>query len=142
MPRVFAVEATIDRPADAVWQAVTDWSNAHRWMAGVDWLKAEGEAAVGTRITFRARDHDRASTITAWQPGRSFVLRSEQGGVTADYEYAIEAVNASTTRATLTADCHMRGLPWRLLAPLIRMAIRKTDSGQLAALKQLLETGS
>ena len=35
----------------------------------------------------------------------------------------------------------MRG-PWRFLAPLIRMAIRKADSGQLEALKQLLETGS
>ena len=30
--------------------------------------------------------------------------------------------------------------PWRFLAPLIRMAIRKADSGQLAALKQLLES--
>ena len=141
MPRVFAVEATIAKPADQVWAALTDWSSAHRWMAGVDWLKAEGEPAVGTRITFRARDHDRTSTIASWQPGRSFVLRSEHGGVTADYEYAIEAVNESTTRATLTADCRMGG-PWRFLAPLIRMAIRKADSGQLAALKQLLEADS
>ena len=139
MPRVFAVEATIARPADEVWQALTDWSSAHRWMAGVDWLKAEGEAAVGTRITFRSRGQDRTSTIAAWQPGRSFVLRSEHGGVTADYEYAIEASAAESTRVTLTAECRMQG-PWRFLAPLIRMAIRKADSGQLAALKQLLES--
>ena len=141
MPIAFAVEATIAKPADQVWQALTDWSNAHRWMAGVDWLKAEGEAAVGTRITFRARDQDRTSTITSWQPRRSFVLRSEHAGVTADYEYTSEASSADATRVTLTADCHMRG-PWRFLAPLIRMAIRKADSGQLEALKQLLETGS
>ena len=141
MPRAFAVEATIARPADEVWQALTDWGSAHRWMAGVDWLKAEGEAAVGTRITFRARDQDRTSTITSWQPGRSFVLRSAHGGVTADYEYAAEASSAGATRVTLTADCRMQG-PWRFLAPLIRMAIRKADSGQLAALKQLLECDS
>ena len=139
MPRVFAVEATIARPADEVWHALTDWSSAHRWMAGVDWLKADSEAAVGTRITFRSRGQDRTSTIAAWQPGRSFVLRSEHGGVTADYEYAIEASAAESTRVTLTAECRMQG-PWRLLAPLIRMAIRKADSGQLAALKQLLES--
>ena len=141
MPKVFDAEATIAKPADQVWEALTDWRSAHRWMAGVDWLKAEGEPAVGTRITFRARDHDRTSTITSWQPGRSFVLRSEHGGVTADYEYAIEASAADSTRVTLTADCRMQG-PWRLLAPLIRMAIRKADSGQLAALKQLLEADS
>ena len=141
MPIAFAVEAIIAKPEDQVWQALTDWSNAHRWMAGVDWLKAEGESAVGTRITFRARDQDRTSTITTWQPGRSFMLRSEHAGVTADYEYTIGASSAAATRITLTADCRMRG-PWRFLAPLIRMAIRKADSGQLEALKQVLETGS
>ena len=87
MPRAFAAETTIAKPAHDVWQALTDWSNAHRWMAGVDWLKADGETAQGTRITFRARDHDRTSTIIACQPGRSLVLHSEQGGVSADYEY-------------------------------------------------------
>ena len=139
MPRVFAAEATITRPAGEVWQALTDWGNAHRWMAGVDSLQAEGAAAVGTRITFRARGQDRTSTIASWQPGRSFVLRSEHAGVTADYEYAVEASGADSTRVTLTAECRMQG-PWRFLAPLIRMAIRKADSGQLAALKQLLES--
>ena len=141
MPRAFAVEATMARPAGEVWRALTDWGNAHRWMAGVDWLKADGEAAVGTTITFHARGRDRTSTITSWQPGRSFVLRSEHGGVTADYEYAVEASGADTTRVTLTADCRMQG-PWRFLAPLIRMAIRKADGGQLAALKHLLESDS
>ena len=139
MPTAFAVEATIERPAEVVWQALTDWGSAHRWMAGVDWLKAEGEAAVGTRITFRARDQDRTSTIAAWQPGRSFVLRSEHAGVTADYEYTVEPAGAGAARVSLTADCRMQG-PWRFLAPLLRMAIRKADSGQLAALKQLLES--
>jgi uncharacterized protein YndB with AHSA1/START domain len=139
MPRAFTAEATIAKPAHNVWQALTDWSNAHRWMAGVDWLKADGETAQGTRITFRARDHDRTSTITACQPGRSLVLHSEQGGVSADYEYTLEEVGGSTTRVTLTADCHVRSLPCRVLAPLIRMAMRKSDGGQLEALKQLIE---
>ena len=139
MPRAFAAEATIAKPAHDVWQALTDWSNAHRWMAGVDWLKADGETAQGTRITFRARDHDRTSTIIACQPGRSLVLHSEQGGVSADYEYALEEVGGSTTRVTLTADCHMRGPLWRILAPLIRMAMKKSDGGQLEALKQVIE---
>ena len=111
-------------------------------MAGVDWLKvegADGETAQGTDITFHARGHDRTSTITACEPGRSLVLHSEHGGVSADYKYALEALGDSDTRVTLTADCHMRGSPWRILAPLIRMAIRKSDSGQLEALKRFIE---
>ena len=133
------MEATIAKPAHDVWQALTDWSNAHRWMAGVDWLKAEGETARGTRLTFRARDQDRTSTITAFQPERLLVMHSEHGGVSADYEYAVEDLGDGITRIRLTADCHMRGLPWRILAPLIRMAMKKTDAGQLEALKQLIE---
>lgn len=139
MARAFSVETTIAKPAPEVWQALTDWSNAHRWMAGVDWLKADGETAQGTRITFRARDHDRTSTITACEPPRSLVLHSEHGGVSADYEYAVEELGDGVTRVRLTADCRMRGLPWRILAPLIRMAMKKTDAGQLEALKQLIE---
>ena len=139
MARAFAAETTIAKPAQDVWHALTDWGNAHRWMAGVDWLKAEGETVQGTRITFRARDHDRTSTITACQPGRSLVLHSEHGGVNADYEYTIEELGDGTTQVTLTADCHLRGSPWRILAPLIRMAIRKSDSSQLEALKRFIE---
>ena len=56
MPRAFAAETTIAKPAHDVWQALTDWSNAHRWMAGVDWLKADGETAPGDPYYFpRAR---------------------------------------------------------------------------------------
>ena len=139
MARAFTAETTIAKPAPDVWHALTDWSNAHRWMAGVDWLRAEGETAQGTRVTFRARDHDRTSTITACEPERSLVLHSEHGAVSADYEYSLEHLGDSTTRVTLTADCHMRGSPWRILAPLIRMAIRKSDGGQLEALKQFIE---
>ena len=142
MARAFTAETTAAKPAADVWHALTDWGNAHRWMAGVDWLKvegADGETAQGTGITFHARGHDRTSTITACEPGRSLVLHSEHGGVSADYEYALEALDDRTTRITLTVDCHMRGFPWRILAPLIRMAIRKSDGGQLEALKHFIE---
>lgn len=141
MPRAFAVAAIIAKPPHVVWRALTDWSEAHRWMAGVDSLQADGDTAEGTRITFRARGQDRTATVAAYRPGRSLVLRSEHGGVTADYEYALsEGDDAGTTRATLTADCSLRG-PWRALAPLLRLAMKKSDGGQLEALKRLLEDG-
>ena len=140
MSRSFAVQATIAKPAAQVWQVLTDWRTAHRWMAGVDRLEADGETAVGTALSSHARGRERSATIAACRPGRSLVLRSVQGGVTADYEYALEPLNDHTTKVTLVADCQMRG-PWRIMGPLIRMAIRKTDGGQLDALKQVIEAG-
>jgi hypothetical protein len=65
------------------------------------------------------------------EPGRSITLRSQQGGVVADYVYAC-APDGAGTRVSLVADCRMAG-PVRLLGPVIRYAIRRADGDQLAA---------
>ena len=61
------------------------------------------------------------------------LLRSTQGGVSADYEYRLQSV-AAGTQLTLAAQCSFRGL-WKLLAPLISPLMARTDSGQPEALK-------
>jgi hypothetical protein len=71
------------------------------------------------------------------RPGESITLTSVQGGVRADYTYSVEAVGA-TTRATLVADVTTKPL-WRPMAPALRALIRRTDGGQLDALKRLVE---
>ena len=35
MAQAFSVEEVIQRPAPQVWEALTDWPNAHRWMPAV-----------------------------------------------------------------------------------------------------------
>jgi hypothetical protein len=118
-----------------VWAALTDWDDAAGWLK-VDRIVAEGPTAMGTRLVFTARGRDRSSEITELDPGRSITLRSVQGGVTADYRYTVEP-DGDATRLTLVADVATRG-PWRLLAPVIRTAIRRTDAGQLDALAGVL----
>ena len=141
MGRTFAVEETIDRPAGEVWEALTDWSNAHRWMPGVDRMEAQGETAEGTEIRFQARNAERASVIAHCETGRSIVLRSVQGGVTADYTYELHPAGESATRVTLVAECRFRGLLFLLMSPLIRRAIRSADGVQLERLKKVVEAG-
>ena len=141
MARTFAVEETIDRPAAEVWEALTDWSNAHRWMPGVDRMEAQGETAEGTEIRFQARNAERASVIARCETGRSIVLRSVQGGVTADYTYELHPAGDGATRVTLVAECRFRGLLLLLMSPLIRHAIRRADSIQLERLKEVVEAG-
>jgi uncharacterized protein YndB with AHSA1/START domain len=135
MAQAFTVTRELDSPPGTVWEQLTDWDRAAGWL-GVDSVRAEGPTAVGTALVFRARGKDRRSEIVAVDPGRSITLRSRQGGVTADYTYAVEPSGVGS-RATLTADVRTAGL-WALLGPVIRGAIRKEDSGQLEALARTL----
>ena len=50
MTRTLAVEEEIPRPAAEVWEALTDWENAHRWMPGIEGMAADGETAAGTNL--------------------------------------------------------------------------------------------
>jgi uncharacterized protein YndB with AHSA1/START domain len=133
MVQAFTRSRVVDAPADEVWRRLTDWDRAAGWL-GVDAIRADGPTEVGTTLRFTTRGKEHTSRITAVAPGRSITLRSQQGGVTADYTYAV-AADPGGTRVTLTADVGTRGA-WRLAAPMIRAAIRRTDSGQLDALER------
>ena len=141
MSHAFSVEEIIRHPVAHVWTALTDWPNAHRWMPGIDKITADGETAEGTRLTFRARGKERSSTIVRCAAGQSLVLRSVQGGVTADYTYEVRGHDEGSSRVTLTADCQSTGVLWRVMSPLLRIAIRASDGKQLRLLKAMIEEG-
>ena len=131
MTTAFTASATVGQPIGDVWERLVDWDTAHRWMPGVDAVRAPGPLAAGSSVFFTARGKERVATIAALDPGRSITLRSVQGGVTADYTYECVA-DGPGTRVGLVAECSMTG-PVRLFGPVIRYAIRRADSGQLDA---------
>ncbi|MPZ85005.1 MAG: hypothetical protein GEV28_33305 [Actinophytocola sp.] len=137
MTQAFIATQVIDRPAEQVWRVLTDWRRAPDWMSGVDSARAGGGIDVGTTLTFVARKKERTSEVTAVRPGESITLTSVQGGVRADYTYSVEADGAAT-RIVLVADV-TTGAMWRVVAPALRAVIRRTDAGQLDALKRLVE---
>ena len=139
MTRTISVSETIDRPPDEVWAVLTDWPGAVRWMNGIESMSIEGETVEGARVHFFTRGQDRESVIVQCDSGRSVTLRSQQGGVTADYTYSIEPVGESSSQVSLEAECQFSGWQYLLLGPLIRLAIRRTDGGQIAALKRVIE---
>ena len=141
MTRTISIEEEIQRPADEVWEGLTDWENAHRWMPGIEGMAADGDTTAGTKLTFRARGAERSSAIVHYDSGKSIVLRSVQGGVTADYRYEVHDIDGSSTRVTLVADCQVTGFWLRLVSPLLRIAIRLTDGKQLRLLKAMIEGG-
>ena len=139
MTRTLSVEEEIQRPVDEVWNELTNWDNASKWMPGTEGMSADGETATGTKLTFQARGGERSSSIVHCDTGSSIVLRSVQGGVTADYRYEVHDIDGSSTRVTLVADCQVTGLWWRLASPLLRIAIRASDGKQLKLLKATIE---
>jgi uncharacterized protein YndB with AHSA1/START domain len=138
MSRAFTVSEVIDSPTDRVWQVLVDWSLAPSWMPGVDSVTA-GQVATGAVLRFRSRGREQVSKVTAIEPGRRLTLTSERGGVRADYQYSV-AAESGGTRVTLDVDCVTRGA-WKAAGPLLRVVIRRADSGQVSALKRFVETG-
>lgn len=140
MAEGFRATEHIAHSPEAVWACLTDWRRAPEWMNGIEQMQAIGAEPVGegTRLAFRARGAARESTIVAWSPPRRLILRSTQGGITATYAYTLEPEDGGT-RLTLSARCEARGLGWRLASPLIRHLMKRSDSGQVAALKRLVE---
>ncbi len=139
MGRTISVGETINRPPEEVWAVLTDWPGAVRWMNGIESMSIDGETVEGARVQFFTRGQDRESVIARCDPGRSVTLRSRQGGVTADYTYSVEPAGDGRSRVSLEAECQFSGLQYLLLGPLIRFAIRRTDGGQIAALKRVVE---
>ncbi len=143
MTEVFTAQAVVARPVEEVWARLADLERAPAWMPGVDRLRVLGPLATGTPVVFTARGKERTSTVTALEPGRSLTLRSVQGGVTADYTYTCTPLGGGAggtggagsepgTRVELVARTRMTG-PVRLLAPVVRAAIRRADRGQVDA---------
>ena len=62
-----------------------------------------------------------------------------QGGVTADYRYEVHELDGRSTRVTLVARLSDHGLWWRIMSPLLRIAIRFSDGKQLRLLKAMIE---
>lgn len=67
-----------------------------------------------------------------------FRTGSLQGGITATYEYKISG-NEQHTDVQLNAQCNVSGL-WRVIHPLIRLLLKRSDNGHLVQLKNSLES--
>ena len=138
-------EAFIDRPPDDVAAFAADPTNAPRWyvnIKAVEW-KTQRPAAVGSRIAFVAQFLGRQMAytyeITELIPGRRLVMRTAEGPFPMETTYTWAVTEAGGTHMTL----RNRGTPSgfsNLVAPLIARAMRKANTKDLAALKELMES--
>ena len=140
--QVFERSTRIARRPDEVWAVLTDWERATEWMPGVASLAPVGaQDGAGTTLRFSSRGRAHDAVVRVWEPARRLVLESTQGGVTATYEYLLDTHGADggATEMRMLASCETRGLPLRLLSPLLALVMRLTDGPQLRRFKATVE---
>ncbi|NKX54993.1 SRPBCC family protein [Arthrobacter mobilis] len=100
----FTTSELVFLPPARVWALLTDWTAAApAWMPGVTEMHAEGPLAPGLALDFHVQGHDRTSTVSAVDPGRSITISFGAGDVRTDYRYDL-AEDGDDTRLTLTVD--------------------------------------
>jgi uncharacterized protein YndB with AHSA1/START domain len=129
MTTAFTRSTVIGAAPAMVWQTLTDFPDAPRWMPGTTDMRLDGELRDGAVLHFTARGRPRRSVVTEVTADRSLTLTSTQGPVTAAYAYTL-APAGTGTRIDLVVDLTVSGVT-RLLAPVIRAAVAREDGGQL-----------
>lgn len=130
-------------PVEVVADYASDPSHAPQWYANISDVEWETPPPlrVGTKVAFAAhflgRELRYTYAIVEHTP-ESLVMRTAEGPFPMETSYRYESVADGTTRVTLRNRGTPSGFP-RLAAPFIRMAMRRANSKDLRALKQILE---
>ena len=139
------VTEIIHRPVEVVADYASDPSHAPEWYANIAEVvwKTPRPLQVGTEAAFVARFLGRELRYTyaiVTHTPESLVMRTAEGPFPMETSYRYESMPDGTTRMTL----RNRGTPngfSRLVAPFLRIAMRRATSKDLRALKQILERG-
>lgn len=134
----------IDRPIDEVFAYVADSTNDPAWCDSV--LECEQVAGDGPGLGARYRavhqPGPKASRldleVIEYDPPRRIAWRQEDDAGTFHVSYDLESVPGGGTRLVQTDETSWHGV-FRLLAPLLHWAIRRTLPKQFAALREVLE---
>lgn len=104
--RVFSTTIDIAAPAERVWQVMSDVEQWHEWTPSVSSIKRldRGPLAAGSRVVIRQPKFPPAWwTVTALEPGKSFMWVSVAPGLRVVARHGVEPVGPGS-RATLSLD--------------------------------------
>ncbi len=139
------VETVIARPVAEVAEFAGDPGNAPAWYSrirSVDW-QTPPPVAVGSRMDFVAHFLRRRLAYTyevaELVPHERLVMRTAQGPFPMETTYTWEEVAGGATRMTLRNSGEPSGFAG-VAAPAMAVAMRRAMTGDLARLKELLET--
>jgi len=138
-------EAVIRRPRAEVAAYAGDPAHAPEWYANIDsvsWRTAP-PVGVGSRMDFVARFLGRRLAYTyevvELDPGRRLVMRTAQGPFPMETTYTWQSLDDGSTRMALRNRGRPQGFS-RWVAPFLAAAVRRATRGDLARLRDLLES--
>jgi uncharacterized membrane protein len=137
------VEQRIARPPAEVAAYVTDWQNDPTWIKALAEVRLldEPPLRVGSRVlrvaSFRGRSIEYVNEVVELEPGSRLVMRSVEAPfpMTVVYEFE-EAGEATLMRIRAQGDA--AGF-YRVAAPVLSRAVKRTIAGDLKRLKKVLE---
>ena len=135
----------IGRPPAVVSAYAADPSNAPAWYVNIDSVewKTPPPLQVGSQVEFVARFLGRTLRYTyelaELIPGERLIMRTRQGPFPMETTYTWESTPQNSTRMTLRNRGEPAGFS-KLIAPIMKPAMRRANRKDLAKLKALLES--
>ncbi len=143
--QAFQNTVTIARPADAVFAFLADLRNIPEWNYAIERTVPTSPGPAGVGATYRQtrtiprRSEENLRVIVFEPPGR-LAIRGQLGPFQATTSYLLQPA-AGGTRLTNTVELEPISALLRPLGPLVLPRIKTAVAGNLATLKELLETG-
>ena len=141
-----SVEVVIHRPLGKVAEFAMDPNNEPSWIGGIsECVKlTTGPLGNGTQVrrvaSFLRRRVEYVNEVTEYEPERLLVMRSISGPFPMTVRYQFEEVESGTiARINLQGDAS--GF-FKVLAPVLTRAAKRRVTGDLKALKAILESQS
>lgn len=133
---------TVDRPADRVWNYLSDFRSTNTWDPGT--VKTEvisGDGGPGTVYRnvskFAGRESELTYTVLSVDPGTRIKLRGENKGVTAHDTITVIDNGDGTTTVTYRAEFDFHGIAG-LVAPLLGPLLKKLGDDAEKGLREAL----
>ena len=137
------VSAQIDRPTSEVAAFAMNPENEPRWIGGIKTarLLSPPPVGVGTQVervaAFLGKQFSYILQAEEYEPGHKVVMTSVRGPFPMRVTYSFDAAG-SGTRVTNRVEGDTGGF-YRLAGPLMKLAVKRSLTRDLATLKRLLE---
>ena len=138
-------EIVINRPVAEVFDFATTFENFPRW-SDVTTVKrlSNGPVGLGTRLQLEMGKGPMKSQIDfetiGWEKDRNWTFRTVSASpIVWDGMFGFEPLGPESTRVRAAGQVTLKGLR-KLLEPLVRGELRKTEQAELETLKGILES--
>lgn len=134
----------VGRPADEVFEFLTDLSNVPSWQSGsIDVQEPAGPLGVGTTyvqvLKFLGKRIETRLEVTEFEPARRFALKTLSGPVPFEVRHTLEPADGQgATRLRVELEGEPGGF-FRLADPLVERNAQRQIERDFATLKELVE---